>query len=42
VDDGNPQPSATAHVEGLAGDTFGFVAGDDDDVVEAGLVRRDD
>ncbi len=42
VDDGNAQPSATAHVEGLPGDTFGFVSSDNDDVVEAGLARRDD
>jgi hypothetical protein len=42
VDDGNAQPSATAHAEGLASDTFGFVAGDDDEIVETGLVRRDD
>jgi hypothetical protein len=42
VDDRNAQPSATAHLEGLPGDTFGFVASDDDDLDEAGLVRRDD
>jgi hypothetical protein len=41
-DDGNAQPSATTYVEGLPSDTFVFVANDNDDIIEAGLVRRDD
>jgi hypothetical protein len=42
VDNGNAQPPATAHVEGLPGDTFVFVSSDNDYVVEAGLARGDD